>query len=216
MAERAEIFFHTSGLNSDDSWEAMPMGDSPVDYDDRAKSITTGLTHAEGVTPVLSGYAIDTENNKVYYFLRDTTGGYNSIVEFDPMGADDDTAFDKIIWDNTALELDDRFLRPEETPIVDGWIYYNGGTYGLKKVNIEYGRNFETYDAWSSGGSYDADDIVRVRDGRTYKNLTGSNSTDPRTDSTNWEEYTEYTYPCDSSGDLEAISLFRGNISVSK
>lgn len=233
MAELCEIVFDNSGLNSDNSLEFMKPGDSPADYTDDwgsrnimfspgdnnvletilgISAIDDGYSYSQGNTPEYKGYAVDKENNKVYYFIKDTTNGENCLVEFNPIN---ETGFDQIIWEDTALELGDRFLKPEETPVIDGWIYYNAGSYGLKKINIEFARNYTDYSYWSSGGDYELNDEVRVRDGRIYKCIQAvdPSNTDPRSDATNWEVVSgTYTYPCDSSGDLEAISLSRMNV----
>jgi len=216
------IPFKGSGLNSDDSAEYFPLGDSkerrnviPASDDGGRLEHSLGNSKIDDEwTPYYTiveskalGYATDHENDKIYYFLQGyiSEGNYlNSIVEFDPL----DESYAKVLWEHSAVEFEaDRIIKGAE--VIDGWIYYNGYTHGLKKVNITFGKNFEEYDAWVSGDPYDVDDIVRTRDGRTYKNLTGAAGTDPRGDVVNWEEYTLYTYPCDSSGNLEALSLAR-------
>ena len=216
------IPFKGSGLNSDDSAEYFPLGDSkerrnviPASDDGGRLEHSLGNSKIDDEwTPYYTiveskalGYATDHENDKIYYFLQGyiSEGNYlNSIVEFDPL----DESYAKVLWEHSAVEFEaDRIIKGAE--VIDGWIYYNGYTHGLKKVNITFGKNFEEYDAWVSGDPYDVDDIVRTRDGRTYKNLTGAAGTDPRGDVVNWEEYTLYTYPCDSSGELEALSLDR-------
>ena len=236
------ITFQGSGLNSDDAEAYIGIGDSKVDADpsyttkdfggrrnvipssDDGGKLETALGNAlvddelsfTNTTNTVLGYATDHENDKLYFFVQGLTGTTytNSILEFDPLGDDDDTAFTKVIWEDGALEFEaDKKIKGAE--VIDGWIYYNGGTYGLKKVNITFAKNYTDYDAWVSEASYTAGDDVRVRDGRIYnaKTTHSGESTDPRSDSTNWEVIADtYAYPCDSSGDLEATSLSRTHV----
>jgi len=225
------IPFKGSGLDSDSSEEYFQFGDSkqrrnviPASDDGGRLENSLGnskidneYAESEDINTLSClGYVVDHENDKIYYFLQgkdNDSDNLNSIIEFDPLGADDATAFAKVLYERTAVEYEeDRIIKGAE--IVDGWIYYNGYTHGLKKVNITFGKNFEEYDAWVSGGDYEGDDYVRVRDGRIYKCILAidPSNTDPRNDSTHWTAQSLYTYPCDSSGELEAISLDRIHI----
>jgi len=225
-----KIPFKGFGLNSDDSEEYFPLGDSKERRNVIPASDDGGrLEHSLGNSKIDSeytpyytiteskvlGYATDHENDKIYYFLQGKTAGanLNSIIEFDPLGDDDATAYIQVLWEQSALEFEeDRIIKGAE--VIDGWIYYNGYSYGLKKVNITFGKNFTDYDAWVSEDTYVIGNIVRVRDGRTYIAITNHDSEtgDPRNDDTNWSEHTLYTYPCDSSGNLEALSLNRMHV----
>ena len=194
--EKAQyITFKGAGLDSDDAEAYMGVGDSKVDSspsytskkyggrrnvipssDDGGK-LETALGNAlidDKLTPTATtttalGYATDHENDKVYALIqgKNTGDNTNSILEFDPLGADDETAFDQVIWEDAALEFEeDKKIKGAE--VIDGWIYYNGGTYGLKKVNITFAKNYTDYAAWAAGTTYATDDIKRVRDGRIY------------------------------------------------
>jgi hypothetical protein len=158
------------------------------------------------------GYATDRENDKLYYFLQGkVTGGdnLNSIIEYDPIS----NSFAKVIWEDSALEYEED-RRIKDAKIVDGWIYYNGFSYGLKKVNVSFAKNYTTYDIWTTGTNYSDDDYVRVGDGRIYQantDLTPS-SEDPR-DSSDWDEsLTLFSYPADSSGNMDSENLSLINI----
>ena len=140
MAEKHEIIFKDTGLNSDVAAEFMPSGASPVSttnswgsrnimpaIDDRGNVETVFgnslLDHgwSKGVTIATVktlGYATDQENNKVYYILQgkvtgDENPNLNSIVEYDPV--DSGTVadrFTKVIWEDAALTLEeDRMIK---------------------------------------------------------------------------------------------------------
>ena len=231
---KAEIIFSNTGLNSDSSQEFINKGDSPADYTDDwgrrnvvfspgdnnvlenvlgAKAIDDSYEWG-AITPKYTGYARDTQNNLYYLFFKDTTAGSNVLLEYNP-DTGTNGSFDMVVWGDTSFELDDRFLRPEETPVIDGWIYYNGGQYGLKKINIAMAKLNWVAGHWISGGSYQIDDLVKVTDGRVYKAITNhsSETTDPRSDTTNWEFDSQYTYPNESADSIgSALYLDRVNV----
>ena len=223
-----EISFQGSGLDSDSAQEFFQPGDGKVRrniyYPPDSNGIIEnalgnalkdhGYTHDTSIHEFqVVGYVNDTENRKSYYFIiGDTVDGspryLNSLIEVSHGSA---LTFDKVLFDEGELELEaGKYIK--DCQLVDGWIYYNGGTNGLKKINITFGKVFSDTDAWVSGDPYTSSDIVRVRDGRTYQaNTNTSGTVDPR-NSGNWDVYTDYTYPCDSSGDLEGISLDLMNV----
>ncbi|MFA5638625.1 MAG: hypothetical protein WC961_07090 [Anaerovoracaceae bacterium] len=236
VKRKQQIIFAGSGLNSDNSHEFFPVGDSyanisdgtgrrnviPSPADSDVLTVALGNEHIDD-TFVHSNYirnlktlgsCEDTENDKIYYFVlgdtvTQTTRYLNSIIEFDPVAE----TFTKVLFDESALEFDpDEYIK--DARFVDGWIYYNGFSYGPKKVNITLAKNYTALSAWVSGGTYVIGNIVRVDDGRTYIAITDhdSETTDPRSDVTNWEQHTLYCYPYDSSDGLQAIIFSWMNI----
>ncbi len=225
MNKKTDIFFRGSGINSDDAREYMPKGDGvsrrniyfPPENQGIVENmlgntlLNHGWSHDSSIVSLkVVGSVNDEENHKSYYFILGTTAsGYlNSLVELDQ----DTDDFTKVFWDIAELELDpDIYIN--DSQYNDGWIYYNGGTYGPKKVNIALAKLFTSTDSWVSGASYVLNDLVRTSDGRIYyANTATSGTTDP-TEDPNWTFNNQYCYPCIYDGttsaplDTEDLSL---------
>lgn len=201
-----------SGLNSDDSLEAMPVGDSPTTFTSPGRQNVivppdnfgkledawgTALVTAtdRGLGTTYMGHVVDTDGEWCYYFL---TGPGGSLSNHSLIGVNlrDATAVRVVIEDELELELDTD-IKFKRAAYIDGWIYWASGQYGPKKIHVERAMNFTTYkdSAWDSTASYDNGDKVLYTDGGIYECQTNSTSgTPPPLDITNWT-LDSYAYP---------------------
>jgi hypothetical protein len=171
-----------SGLNSDDSLELMPLGDSPTTFALQGRQNVmvppdnfgkledvwgTALVAAtdRGLSTKYMGHAVDTDGKWCYYFLTGTTG---SIDTHSLIGISlEDAATVRVVMENEPeLELDSSIVF-KKASYIDGWVYWASGQYGPKKIHIERAMNFTTYKdlAWQSTESYDTGDKVLYTDG---------------------------------------------------
>lgn len=201
-----------SGLNSDDSLEAMPVGDSPTTFTSPGRQNVivppdnfgkledawgTALVAAtdRGLGTTYMGHVVDTDGIWCYYFL---TGPGGSLSNHSLIGVNlrDVTTVRVVMEDELELELDTN-IKFKRAAYIDGWIYWASGQYGPKKIHVERAINFTTYkdSAWDSTASYDNGDKVLYTDGGIYECQTDSTSgTPPPLDTTNWV-LDSYAYP---------------------
>lgn len=201
-----------SGLNSDDSLEAMPVGDSPTTYASPGRQNVivppdnfgkledawgTALVAAtdRGLGTTYMGHVVDTDGIWCYYFL---TGPGGSLSNHSVIGVNlrDATSVRVVMEDELELELDTD-IKFKRAAYIDGWIYWASGQYGPKKIHVERAMNFTTYkdSAWDSAASYDDGDKVLYTDGGIYECQTDSTSgTPPPLDTANWV-LDSYAYP---------------------
>lgn len=212
MTKISPITLAGSGLNSDDSLEAMPVGDSPTTYaspgrqnvivppdnfgklEDAWGTVLVAATD-RGLGTTYMGHCVDTDGIWCYYFL---TGPGGSLSNHSVIGVNlrDVTTVRVVMEDELELELDTT-IKFKRAAYIDGWIYWASGQYGPKKLHIERAMNFTTYkdSAWVSTTSYDDGDKVLYTDGGIYECQTNSTSgTPPPLDTTNWV-LDSYAYP---------------------
>lgn len=225
MTKISPITLAGSGLNSDDSLEAMPVGDSPTTYaspgrqnvivppdnfgklEDAWGTVLVAATD-RGLGTTYMGHVVDTDGIWCYYFL---TGSGGSLSNHSVIGVNlrDATTVRVVMEDELELELDTT-IKFKRAAYIDGWIYWASGQYGPKKLHVERAMNFTTYKdaAWVSTTSYDDGDKVLYTDGGIYECQTNSTSgTPPPLDATNWV-LDSYAYPNTAIG--TSASLFDG------
>jgi hypothetical protein len=202
-----------SGLNSDDSLEIMPLGDSPTTFasvgrqnviippDNYGKlEDAWGAALVAGTSGIVSatkymGHAVDTEGEWCYYILAGEGASLNSNSIIGVNLQNPDVAIRQVLVDEIELELDTDIVF-KKASYIDGWIYWASGAYGPMKVNVDRAINYTTYknSAWDSTETYSSTNVVLCADGGIYTaNDAVSAGEDPPNDNTKWD-LTAYAY----------------------
>lgn len=145
------------------------------------------------------------DEDKIYYFLMEDDG-HNCLIEYT---RSTDT-FRNILYENTKLELDPNHF-VHDCFYEDGWIYYNAGEYGLKKIHVERAYNYTNIDTYVSGESYTTNDLVKTRDGFVYYAVVSTTDTPLAYNDSDWYFY-DWCYPFKSDGNLYDTAFSLTNI----
>lgn len=175
-----------TGLNSDDSLELMPVGDSPTTFASAGRQNVIvppdnfgKLEDAWGTTLVTAtnrdlgtkymGHAVDTDGEWCYYFLMGTGGSIDS-PSLIGVNLRDGSSVRVVMEYEPELELDSTIVF-KKAAYIDGWIYWASGQYGPKKIHVDRAINFTAYknSAWDSTASYSNGDKVLYTDGGIYE-----------------------------------------------
>src|SRR5512133_2876742 len=200
--------FPGTGLNSDDSLEVMPVGDSPTTFTEvgRQNVIVSPdnfgrLEDAYGTTLVAGsslsvgtkymGHVVDTNGEWCYYFMAGVSSG--SIIGVNTRDA---ASIRQVLINETELEFDTTIVF-KHAAYIDGWLYWASGQYGPMKVEVSRAMNFTQYkaSAWDSTVTYNTGNKVLYTDGGIYTCLkNGVTGVLPPSDFTDWE-LSLYAYP---------------------
>ena len=208
--------FPGTGLNSDDSLDAMPVGDSPTTFavagrqnvivppdnfgrleDAYGTALVAGSSLSVGTKYM--GHVTDTDGEWCYYFMAGASTG--SIIGVNTRDA---STMRQVLINEAEVEFDTTIVF-KHAAYIDGWLYWPSGQYGAKKVEITRAINFTLYKsgrAWAAIENYASGDKALYTDGCIYEMTDAGGAAageDTPPSNTKWT-VSAYAYPNTASG----------------
>lgn len=210
---KEDIYFNDSGLDTDSADETVANGDGrlwrnvyvPPDEDNVIKLMKGNSVLAGAPTSTYTytywGGCTNNAEDTFFYFFREP-GGHNALLRYDG-------TISKILWEEDKLFLDaNHFVH--DCFYLDGWIYYNAGSYGLKKIHIERAYNYTNNILWVAG-TYSPNDQVRIAEGMYFKANKETNYQPHPWKTDDWD-FVGYCYSSDAAGALFDTSFALTNV----